>query len=60
MTKIVRVGVAFPPQMLKDFDEITDKMTYESRSKAIQDAVSLFISERENIFLTPMALKPES
>jgi len=46
MTKITRVGVTFPPELLKDFDEITTKMGYESRSKAIQDAVRLFVSER--------------
>jgi len=49
MTKIVRVGVAFPPDLLKDFDAIIEKMTYESRSKAIQDAVSLFVSERKHL-----------
>jgi CopG family transcriptional regulator, nickel-responsive regulator len=47
MDKIVRVGVTFPPELLKDFDEITGKMGYESRSKAIQDAVRLFVSERK-------------
>jgi CopG family nickel-responsive transcriptional regulator len=47
MTKITRVGVTFPPELLKDFDEITSKMGYESRSKAIQDAVTLFVSERK-------------
>ena len=47
MTKITRVGVTFPPELLKDFDEITVKMGYESRSKAIQDAVTLFVSERK-------------
>ena len=47
MTKIVRVGVTFPPELLKDFDEIICKMGYESRSKAIQDAVRLFVSERK-------------
>jgi len=46
MTKIVRVGVTFPPELLKEFDEITAKMGYESRSKAIQDAVRLFVSEK--------------
>jgi CopG family nickel-responsive transcriptional regulator len=45
MSKITRVGVTFPPDLLKDFDEIIDKMGYESRSKAIQDAVRAFISE---------------
>lgn len=47
MTKITRAGVTFPPELLKDFDEIIGKMGYESRSKAIQDAVRLFVSERK-------------
>jgi CopG family nickel-responsive transcriptional regulator len=47
MAKIIRVGVTFPPELLKDFDEITNKMGYESRSKAVQDAVRLFVSERK-------------
>ncbi len=47
MTKITRVGVTFPPDLLKDFDQIITKMGYESRSKAIQDAVSLFVQERK-------------
>jgi CopG family nickel-responsive transcriptional regulator len=47
MTKIVRVGVTFPPDLLKDFDEIISKMGYENRSKAVQDAVRLFVSERK-------------
>jgi CopG family transcriptional regulator, nickel-responsive regulator len=45
MSKIVRVGVTFPPDLLKDFDEIIGKMGYDSRSKAIQDAVRLYVSE---------------
>ncbi len=47
MSKIVRIGVTFPPDLLKDFDAITEKMGYESRSKAIQDAVRLYVSERK-------------
>lgn len=47
MSKIVRVGVTFPPELLKEFDEITEKMGYESRSKAVQDAVRLFVSEKK-------------
>ena len=47
MSKIVRIGVTFPPDLLKDFDEITSKLGYESRSKAIQDAVRLFVSDRK-------------
>ena len=47
MSKIVRVGVTFPPELLNDFDEIINTMGYESRSKAIQDSVRLFVSERK-------------
>jgi CopG family nickel-responsive transcriptional regulator len=47
MAKIVRVGVTFPPDLLKKFDEIINKMGYESRSKAIQDAVRLYVSEKK-------------
>jgi CopG family nickel-responsive transcriptional regulator len=47
MTKIIRVGVTFPPDLLKDFDKIIRKMGYENRSRAVQDAVRLFVSERK-------------
>lgn len=47
MTKIIRVGVTFPPDLLKDFDEIIRKMGYENRSKAVQDAVRMFVSEKK-------------
>jgi CopG family nickel-responsive transcriptional regulator len=46
MTKIVRVGVTFPPELLKELDETIEEMGYESRSKAIQDAVASFITEQ--------------
>ncbi|MDH5482878.1 MAG: nickel-responsive transcriptional regulator NikR [Candidatus Bathyarchaeota archaeon] len=47
MAKIIRVGVTFPSDLLKDFDEIIGKMGYENRSKAVQDAVRVFVSERK-------------
>ena len=47
MSKVTRIGVTFPPELLEDFDAIIGKMGYESRSKAIQDAVRLFVSERK-------------
>ena len=47
MAKIIRVGVTFPPDLLRDFDLIIGKMGYENRSKAVQDAVRLFVSERK-------------
>ncbi len=55
MSKITRVGVTFPPELLKDFDAIIGKMGYESRSKAIQDAVRLFVSERKWLQQEPNA-----
>ena len=45
MTKIIRVGVTFPPDLLEDLDEAIEKMGYDSRSKAIQDAVRSFLTE---------------
>jgi len=47
MARITRVGVTFPPDLLKDFDQLIRKMGYENRSKAVQDAVRMFVSERK-------------
>ena len=47
MTKIVRVGVTFPPELLRELDETIEEMGYDSRSKAIQDAVTSFITEQK-------------
>jgi len=47
MSKIVRVGVTFPPDLLRELDEVLEGMGYESRSKAIQDSVSAFVSEHK-------------
>jgi len=47
MTKIIRVSVTFPPDLLKDCDEIIGKIGYENRSKAVQDAVRMFVSEHK-------------
>ena len=46
MTKIVRVGVTFPPKLLKELDKMVENMGYDSRSKAIQDAVTSYITEQ--------------
>lgn len=46
MTKIVRVGVTFPPELLRALDETIEDVGYDSRSKAIQDAVTSFITEQ--------------
>ncbi len=45
MTKIVRIGTTFPPDLLREFDEIIDDIGYDSRSKAIQDSVRAFVNE---------------
>jgi len=47
MPKITRVGVTFPPELLKDFDEVMKGVGYENRSKAVQEPVRMFISERK-------------
>jgi CopG family nickel-responsive transcriptional regulator len=47
MTKIVRVGVTFPPELLRELDETIDMMGYDSRSKAIQDSVRAFVAEQK-------------
>jgi len=49
MTRIVRVGATFPPDLLKEFDEIVGRMGYNSRSKAIQDSVRLFVTEYKGL-----------
>jgi CopG family nickel-responsive transcriptional regulator len=46
MSRIVRVGVTFPPELLKVLDETIEEVGYDSRSKAIQDAVTSFITEQ--------------
>jgi CopG family nickel-responsive transcriptional regulator len=47
MAKIVRTGVTFPLDLLKDFDETISRMGYVNRSKAVQDEVRLFVSEHK-------------
>lgn len=47
MSKIVRVGVTFPPGLLRALDEMLEEMGYESRSKAIQDSVRALVSEHK-------------
>ena len=47
MGNIVRVGVTFPPDLLKDFDRVITDMGYGSRSKAIHDTVRAFVNEQK-------------
>ena len=47
MANIVRVGVTFPPHLLRDLDTIIKGMGYKSRSKAIHDTVRAFINEQK-------------
>jgi CopG family nickel-responsive transcriptional regulator len=46
MRKTVRVGITLPAEVLRSLDGVVGMMKYESRSKAIQDAVNLFVSEK--------------
>jgi CopG family nickel-responsive transcriptional regulator len=47
MANIVRVSVTFPPELLREFDEVTRKVGYANRSKAVQDSVRSFIVEHK-------------
>lgn len=47
MSKVTRIGATFQPELLKEFDEIIKKIGYQSRSKALQDIVRLYVSERK-------------
>jgi len=47
MPKIKRAGVTFPPDLLKDLDEIVKTTGYGNRSKVVQDAVRMFVAERK-------------
>jgi metal-responsive CopG/Arc/MetJ family transcriptional regulator len=46
MTKVTCIGVTFPPELFKELDEISARTGYKSRSKAIQYAVPLFVSDK--------------
>ncbi len=43
--RVVRFSVSLPPMLVKEFDEVWGSMKYDSRSKAIHDAIQNFISE---------------
>jgi len=45
--KVTRFSVSLPPPLLKKLDQTWKGMGYESRSKAVHDAVQSFISEFE-------------
>jgi CopG family nickel-responsive transcriptional regulator len=49
LARIIRVGVTFPPRLLNDLDEVIAKTGYANRSKAVQDAVTMLISEKKLI-----------
>ncbi|MEM1514546.1 MAG: nickel-responsive transcriptional regulator NikR [Candidatus Bathyarchaeia archaeon] len=42
---IIRFSVSLPPSIVKEFDDVWRSMGYESRSKAVHDAIQSFISE---------------
>ena len=47
MTSIVRVGVTFPLELLRELDKAVTTMGYTSRSKAIHDSVRAFVNEQK-------------
>lgn len=44
---VTRFSVSLPPSLVKSFDEAWNNMGYDSRSKAVHDALRSFISEHE-------------
>jgi CopG family nickel-responsive transcriptional regulator len=42
---VVRFSVSLPPPLVEEFDSVWKNMGYESRSKAVHDAMRAFISE---------------
>lgn len=44
---VERVSVSVPPELLRSFDLITKKRGFTDRSKAIQTAMRVFMSENE-------------
>jgi CopG family nickel-responsive transcriptional regulator len=44
-TGVVRISVSIPPLLLKELDTALTRMGYESRSKAIHDAIRNFVAE---------------
>ncbi|MFH1545636.1 MAG: nickel-responsive transcriptional regulator NikR [archaeon] len=42
--KVKRISVSVPEELLKEFDELTTKKAYISRSKAIGDAIRSYIA----------------
>jgi CopG family nickel-responsive transcriptional regulator len=47
LTNIIRVGVTFPPELLRELDKAVTTMGYGSRSKAIHDSVRAFVNEQK-------------
>lgn len=47
MDKIVRTGIALPPELLKKFDAAIKKKKYKNRSEAVRDLVRDFLIEQE-------------
>jgi len=45
--KVTRFSVSLPPTLVEEMDKAWNSMGYESRSKAIHDAVRSFITEFE-------------
>jgi len=47
MDKVVRTGVALPPELLEKFDKAIGKKGYRNRSEAVRDLVRDFLIDQE-------------
>ena len=44
---VVRFSVSVPPDLLERFEAVAKELGYKDRSKAIQDAMNMFLTENE-------------
>ena len=49
MKNIVRIGATFPPDLLRELDQVVKEMGYKSRSKAINDTIRTFVNEHKRL-----------
>ena len=44
--RVARFGVSIPKSLIQKFDDVLCEIGYENRSKAIADAINIFINEK--------------
>jgi len=47
MEKVVRTGIALPPELLEKFDSVIQGKGYKNRSEAVRDLIRAFLVDQE-------------